>query len=100
MPSAFTALQGGAYKNAARDYRSPVFACARYKETEPQRFQIQWQLLVRSTTGRGVAWIDDDADGRADRAFSFPAKLLRKNQVELGEITLLEPMPAPMKAPQ
>jgi len=98
VPSAFVALKGGAYQSVPRDFRSPVFACTKYRETEAQRFQIQWQLTVRPSQGRGVAWLDDDGDGRPDRALGFSAKLLGKKQVELGEIAPLDPMPAPMKA--
>ncbi|MEZ4306640.1 MAG: hypothetical protein R3F14_01125 [Polyangiaceae bacterium] len=99
VPAQFAALARGAYQSSPRDFRSPVFSCAKYKETAPQRFQIQWQLTKRPTEGRGVAWVDDNTDGKPDRAFSFRATLLRKNEVELGEITLLDPMPDPLKAP-
>jgi hypothetical protein len=98
VPSSLSLMQGGVYKSLARDFRSPVFACAKYKETEPQRFQIQWQIVGQPSEGRGVAWLDDDNDGKPDRAFGFRAALTRKNEVDLGEVGPIEPLPAAMKA--
>jgi hypothetical protein len=98
IPLAFATLKSGPYKSVPRDYRSPVFSCAKYRESEPQRFQIQWQLVTRPSEGRGVAWLDDDNDGKPDRAFAFSAKLLAKNKVELGEVVPIDPVPAVMKA--
>ena len=97
VPASASMLKGGAYKSHVRDFRSPVFSCAKYKETEPQRFQIQWQVTVPSGEGRGVAWLDDNGDGKADRALSFRAALVRKNEVDLGEIGFLTSVPQVMK---
>ncbi len=99
VPSSFSALARGPYKSAARDFRSPVFSCVKYRETAPQRFQIQWQIVRHPGEGRGVVWFDGDGDGKADRALGFRAALVRKNEVDLGEIGPLEPMPGVMKAP-
>ncbi|MFO0593106.1 MAG: hypothetical protein U0441_36525 [Polyangiaceae bacterium] len=93
VPEKLAALRGGAYKSAARDYRSPVFSCLKYRESKPQRFQIQWQVTMQPSEGRGVAWLDDDGDGKADRALSFRAVLVRRGEVELGEIRPLTPVP-------
>ena len=97
VPEKLAALRGGAYKGAARDFRSPVFSCLKYRETKPQRFQIQWQVTMQPSEGRGVAWLDDDGDGKADRALSFRAKLVRRGEVELGEIEPLTPVPDVLK---
>lgn len=100
VPSSFTALARGPYKSAARDFRSPVFSCVKYRETAPQRFQIQWQIVKHPGEGRGVVWFDGDGDGKADRALGFRAALVRKNEVDLGEIGPLVPMPGVMLAPE
>lgn len=97
VPERAAMLKGGAYKSHVRDFRSPVFSCAKYKETEPQRFQIQWQVTTQPGEGRGVAWLDDDGDGKADRALSFRAALVRKSEVDLGEIGFVTPVPPVMK---
>lgn len=99
VPLAFSMVGRGAYTSKPRDYRSPVFSCVKYKEVAPQRFQIQWQIVKHPGEGRGVAWIDDDGDGKPERAFGFRAALVRKNEVDLGEIGPLEPVPPVMKAP-
>ncbi|MBK8252722.1 MAG: hypothetical protein IPK82_08645 [Polyangiaceae bacterium] len=97
IPERFATLKKRPYQSVPRDYRSPVFACTRYKEAGPQHFQIQWQLLSPPGEGRGVAWIDDNGDGKPDRAFGFRAALLKKNEVDLGEIGPIDPVPAPVK---
>jgi hypothetical protein len=97
VPNSFALMKGGVYKSLPRDFRSPVYICAKYKETEPQRFQIQWQLVTSTSEGRGVAWLDDDGDGKADRAFSFKATLVKKNEADLGEIERLDPVPPVVK---
>lgn len=97
VPDVMSRMRKGAYKSHVRDFRSPVFSCAKYKETEAQRFQIQWQITLQPSEGRGVAWLDDDGDGKADRALSFRAALVRKNEVDLGEIGFLTPVPPVMK---
>jgi hypothetical protein len=97
VPEKLAAMKGGAYKSVPRDFRSPVFSCLKYRETKPQRFQIQWQVTMQPSEGRGVAWLDDDGDGKADRALSFRAALVRKKEVDLGEIGFLTPVPPVMK---
>ncbi len=98
IPSLMATLKKTAYQSVPRDYRSPVFSCTKFRESDLQRYQIQWQLVTRPSEGRGVAWLDDDDDGRADRAFAFRAALIGKNQVELGEIGPITPVPPVMKA--
>jgi hypothetical protein len=97
VPLAFTALKRGGYKASPRDFRSPVFACVKYRESGPQRFQLQWQLTAPPGEGRGVAWLDDNGDGKPDRALAFRAALVRKNEVDLGEIGPLAQVPPVMK---
>lgn len=81
----------GGYRGSPNDYASPFFMCTRLRVNGPMRFQMQWQLDKPSSEGTGVAWIDDDADGKPDRAFGFQGKLLERSRVELGEIG---PIPA------
>lgn len=98
IPAHMATLKTTAYQSVPRDYRSPVWSCTKFRETEPQRYQIQWQLVTRPSEGRGIAWLDDDDDGRPDRAFAFRAALTGKREVELGEIGPLTPVPPVMKA--
>jgi hypothetical protein len=99
VPAAFSMLRRGTYKIGARDFASPVFACIKYRETGTQRFQIQWQMVNHPGEGRGVAWIDQNGDGKPDRAFGFRAALVRPNEVDVGEIGPLDPMPPVIKVP-
>lgn len=98
IPAHMATLKTTAYQSVPRDYRSPVWSCTKFRENEPQRYQIQWQLVTRPSEGRGVAWLDDDDDGRPDRAFAFRAALTGKKEVELGEIGPITPVPPVMKA--
>ena len=86
IPPALDALKGGAYTSSTSDWATPVWACAGFKMAAPQRFQLQWQQTKTNKEGRAVAWIDDDRDGKADRAFGFSAKLKKRGEVEIGEI--------------
>lgn len=93
VPVTMKLMKNGIYASVAADYRSPVFACARYRESEPQPFQIQWQRGAAPVDGMGVAWLDDNGDGQPDRAFGFSAKLVKKKEVTFGEIEQQSPMP-------
>jgi hypothetical protein len=93
VPNTLKLMKNGVYTSAASDFRTPVYQCAKYAETAPQPFQIQWQLGAPPTGGIGVAWLDDDGDGNPDRAFGFTAKLVKKKEVTLGEIMPLSPVP-------
>lgn len=93
VPLTMRLMKNGVYASLSSDFRSPVFACASYRETEPQSFQIQWQRGATPGEGTGVAWVDDNGDGAADRAFGFRATLVKKKEVTFGEITPLEPVP-------
>lgn len=98
VPNAWALMKNGVYASAPSDYRTPVYSCAKYSETAPQPFQIQWQLGATPTEGLGVAWIDDDRDGKPDRAFGFTARLVKKKEVTFGEIGPLSPMPKVLPA--
>lgn len=93
VPSSLKLMKNGVYTSLSSDFRSPVFSCAHYRETEPQSFQIQWQRGATPVDGAGIAWLDDNGDGQADRAFGFRARLVRKNEVTLGDIEAQDPMP-------
>jgi hypothetical protein len=85
VPAKLSRLSEGAYEPSPSDWASPFFMCTRFRLAGPQRFQIQWQLDKPSTEGSGIAWIDDDGDGKADRAFGFHGKLVERSKVELSE---------------
>jgi hypothetical protein len=94
VPTTMKIMKNGVYATLATDYRSPVFTCAHYQQTDPQPYQLQWQHgAAAANEGTGVAWIDTNGDGEPDRAFGFTAKLVKKREVTLGEIGPLDPMP-------
>src|SRR5262249_10676647 len=68
----------GRYQSTPGDWRTPVWACTKFQVSEPQAFQIQWQQTKRNTEGLAVAWIDEDHDGKPDRALSFRAVLKKR----------------------
>lgn len=94
VPPSLALLKTGTYQSNGADWKSPVFACTAYRETNPQSFQIQWQLSKVPTEGTGVAWIDENKDGKPDRAFGFRATLKKKKEVTLSDIVPLVPIPA------
>jgi hypothetical protein len=99
VPTTMKLMKNGVYASLASDYRSPVFTCAHYQQADPQPFQIQWQRSATAANeGTGVAWIDTNGDGDPDRAFGFTAKLVKKREVTLGEITPLDPVPKQLPA--
>lgn len=93
VPPTLKLMKNGVYTGLASDYKTPVYACAKFSEPAPQPYQIQWQIGASPTEGLGVAWIDDNGDGQADRAFGFTAKLVKKKEVTFGEIVPLSPVP-------
>lgn len=98
VPGTMKLMKNGVYASVPADYRTPVYACAKYAETAPQAFQIQWQVGVPPTEGLGVAWLDDNGDGEPDRAFGFTAKLVKKKEVAFGQIVPLSPVPKVLPA--
>jgi hypothetical protein len=47
---------------------------------------MQWQLAKPNVEGAGVAWIDQDHDGVADRALGFSITLGSNGAPIVGEI--------------
>jgi hypothetical protein len=91
VPSSFTWLKAGAYKPSLNDFESPVYHCAKFKLEQPMRFIIQWQSDdVKGTKGSAIAWIDDNGDGVADRAFGFSATLPKRKVAEIGPIEAVD----------
>lgn len=93
VPQSIALLQSGPYQSVARNWWTPVWSCASFQWEAPQAFQIQWQMLKLNHEGQGVAYLDDDRDGKPDRAFGFRAKVVLAGQVELGPIEVLDPIP-------
>ncbi|NUO52058.1 MAG: hypothetical protein HOV80_24670 [Polyangiaceae bacterium] len=91
VPSSLTWLKSGSYKPSLNDFESPVYHCARFKIEQPMRFAIQWQSDdVKGTKGSAIAWIDDNGDGVADRAFGFNATLPKRKVAEIGPIEAVD----------
>jgi len=90
VPSTLKRMKDGVYESTVAEWRTPVWICAKYRVSGPQRFQIQWQQEKPSSSGMGVVWIDANGDGVADRAFGFRATLKKKGEVEMGEIEVID----------
>jgi hypothetical protein len=93
VPFTLALLQKGPYPSIPRDWSTPVFACAKFRLEAPQQFQIQWQIVTASVEGMGIAWLDDNLDGKPDRALGFRATLKQRGAPEIGPIELLSPVP-------
>jgi len=91
VPTRLDQTAGRGYEVAVNDFRTPVWSCAAFHVDSPMRFQIQWQLAKGGSEGLGIAWLDDDGDGKADRAFAFRASLKQRGQVEVGEVEPISP---------
>lgn len=94
IPASFNQLKGGVYASAPNDYRSPVYSCTNFRQTDPQAFQIQWQIFKDKSEGMAIAWLDTNSDGKPDRALGLRAKLVKAGEVSIGEIEVIEPLPA------
>ena len=90
VPSTLKRMKDGAYESTVAEWRTPVWICSKYRVSGPQRYQIQWQQGKPSSSGMGVAWIDANGDGVADRAFGFRATLKKRGEVEMGEIQAID----------
>jgi hypothetical protein len=86
VPPDLDALKDGPFTPAPGDWKTAVWSCAQFQTTEPMDFQLQWQLVKPNSEGMGIAWVDRDHDGVADRAFGFSIKLGPKNVPMLGEV--------------
>ena len=94
VPESLSWLKHGPYQSLKRDWVNPFFSCTHFKIEEPMPFVIQWQLEKPGNHGSAIAWIDDDRDGKAERAFGFTARQKKHDEVELGPI---EPMTPSLK---
>jgi hypothetical protein len=86
VPLALASLKGGAYPAAPAEWRTSVWSCAHFQIHEPMSFQLQWQLVRPGVEGMGIAWIDADGNGVADRALGFSIKLGARGELELGDV--------------
>lgn len=93
VPFALALIQKGPYASIPRDWSTPVWSCAKFRLESPQPFQIQWQMVKPSVEGMGIAWLDDNADGKPDRALGFRATLKQRGEPEIGPIEQLSPVP-------
>lgn len=90
VPEVLAWLKHGPYTPTRRDFTTPFFACTQFKLEGPMPFLIQWQVDEPGKTGTGVAWLDPDGDGTADRAWGFQASW-RDGAIEAGEIVPVAP---------
>ena len=94
IPPSFAQLKAGPYTSGPGDYRSPVYSCTSFRQSEPQAFQIQWQVFKGGTDGMAIAWLDGNGDGSPDRAIGLRVKLVKKGEITLGDqVEALEPLP-------
>lgn len=89
VPASLSLVSKGPYTPRPGDFGSPSFQCSQYKLAEPMTFVVQWQYFGGGV-GKGVAWIDADADGKADRAWGFDAKVEDKGLATPGEIKAID----------
>lgn len=73
VPARLSQIGHHGLRVAPAEWRTPVWACAKFRVDEPMRFQLQWQFA--KSEGLGVAWLDDDGDGVSDRSLAFRATL-------------------------
>ncbi len=93
VPPALKLASGAGYGAPPADWKTAVWSCAKFRHDAPMRFQLQWQSVKPTVEALGIAWIDDDGDGEADRALGFRATAKGTRDVDLGEITPLEMRP-------
>jgi len=91
VPESLAWLKSGPYAPLRRDFSSPFFSCTEFKLEAPMPFMLQWQVDKPGAEGTGVAWIDDDRDGKAERAYGFSGKLKSKDEIELGPVGPIDP---------
>lgn len=97
IPDSLNHLKNGPYRPLSRDWVAPFFSCTGFRLETPMPFMIQWQFQRPDTMGTGVAWIDDDKDGKADRAYAFTGKLAGKGAVEFSAIEPTDATRRPQK---
>jgi hypothetical protein len=86
VPPGLEVLKDGPFTPAPGDWKTAVWSCAQFQTSEPMQFQLQWQLVKPNAEGMGIAWIDQDHDGVADRALGFSITLGPRGAPILGEI--------------
>ncbi len=91
IPPALPKARAAPYLPPATTWRTAVWSCAHFEIAEPMRFEIQWQLVRPGAEGLGIAWMDLDDDGVADRALGFTIKLGPRGDPETGEIVAMDP---------
>ncbi|WP_156040680.1 hypothetical protein [Chondromyces apiculatus] len=95
IPPSFSQLKSSPYQSGPGDYRSPVYSCTSFRQSEPQAFQVQWQVFKGGTDGMAIAWLDGNGDGAADRALGLRVTLVKKGEIAVGEsIEVLDPIPS------
>ena len=90
IPASLKMTSTPGYSPGPRDWKTPVWTCAHFSVDGPMRFQVQWQLIKPRLEGRGIAWVDDDGDGNADRAFAFSVTMKARREPVLGEVGPIE----------
>ncbi len=91
VPDAMAWLKHGPYASLKRDWVGPFFACTGFRMEEPMPFMLQWQVEGPKRSGTAVVWLDDDHDGKADRAFGFTAHWKQRDVVSFDPVVALDP---------
>lgn len=97
VPGALAQLKAGPYKPSIRDWGTPFFTCAAFRLDEPMDYLIQWQFKRPDGMGAGLAWVDADRDGTADRAYAFTVTADPKLNFEAGPVQPVAASRAVMK---
>jgi hypothetical protein len=93
VPATMKQTSGIGYTATPADWKTAVWSCAKFRHDAPMQFQIQWQSLKPGLEAVGLAWIDDNGDGEADRVLGFHATAKGAHDVDLGEIAPMEMRP-------
>lgn len=93
VPATLKLASGAGYTAPAADWKTAVWSCAKFRHDAPMRFQLQWQSVKPTVEALGIAWLDDDGDGEADRALGFRATAKGVRDVELSEVAPMEMRP-------
>ena len=93
VPQTLKLASGAGYTALPADWKTAVWSCAKFRHDAPMQFQLQWQSVKPTVEALGIAWLDEDGDGEADRALGFRATAKGARDVDLGEITPMEMRP-------
>lgn len=91
VPDGLAWLKHGPYASLKRDWVGPFFSCTAFRLEAPMPFMIQWQVVRPKGSGTAVVWLDDDHDGKADRAFGFTAHWKERDVVTFDPVGPLPP---------